>query len=35
MEKSIMKTSGLAKWGEGVSSRFHLFLDASKRFGKK
>jgi membrane protein len=27
-----MKTSGLAKWGEGVSSKFRLFLDALKRF---
>jgi membrane protein len=27
-----MKTSGLAKWEEGVSSKFHLFLDALKRF---
>ena len=27
-----MKTSGLAKRGEGVSSKFRLFLDALKRF---
>ena len=29
-----MKTSGLAKWGEGVSSRFRLFLDALKGFNE-
>jgi membrane protein len=29
-----MKTSGLAKWGEGVSSKFRLFLDALKRFNE-
>jgi membrane protein len=34
VEKSIMKTSGLAKWGEGVSSKFRLFLDALKRFNE-
>jgi membrane protein len=34
VEKSIMKTSGLAKWGERVSSKFRLFLDALKRFNE-
>jgi len=29
-----MKTSGLAKWGERVSSNFRLFLDALKRFNE-
>ena len=29
-----MKNSGLAKWGEGVSSNFRLFLDALKRFNE-
>jgi membrane protein len=29
-----MKTSGLVKWGEGVSSKFRLFLDALKRFSE-
>jgi len=27
-----MKTSGLAKWGEGIPSKLRLFLDALKRF---
>jgi membrane protein len=34
LEKSIMKTAGLAKWGEGVSSKFRLFLDALKKFNE-
>jgi membrane protein len=34
LEKSIMKNSGLANWGEGLSSKFRLFLDASKRFNE-
>ncbi len=29
-----MKTSGLAKWGEGVSSKSRLFLEALKRFNE-
>ena len=29
-----MKASGLAKWGEGVSSKFRLPLDALKRFSE-
>jgi membrane protein len=29
-----MKTAGLAKWGEGVSSKFRLFLDALKKFNE-
>lgn len=29
-----MKTSGLAKWGERVSSKFRLFLDALKKFNE-
>jgi hypothetical protein len=34
VEKSIMKTSGLAKWGERVSGIFRLFLDALKSFSE-
>ena len=33
-EKSIMKTSGLVKWGEGVSKGFRLFVDALKKFNE-
>jgi membrane protein len=34
LEKSIMKTPGLARWGRGVSSIFRLLLDALKRFNE-
>ena len=34
LEKSIMKTSGLVKWGEGASSAFRLFVDALKKFNE-
>ena len=33
-EKSIMKTSGLAKREAGVASKFRLFLDAVKKFNE-
>jgi hypothetical protein len=33
-EKSIMKTSGLPKWGERVPSKIRLFLDALRRFNE-
>ena len=29
-----MKTSGLVKWEEGVSSGFRLFVDALKKFSE-
>ena len=29
-----MKTSGLVKWGEGVSKGFRLFVDALKKFNE-
>jgi len=31
VENSNMKTAGLAKWGERVTSKFHLFLEVAKQ----